>query len=177
MNKSITTEPPLIIRNEKPSDIEDITDVTIAAFTNHPAGDELTEHFIIHALRAARALTISLVAEINDKVIGHIAISPVSIEDSTEGWYGLSPVSVLPDYQRQGFGKALIHEGLARLKAMGAGGCALVGDPEYYKRLGFRNNPGLIYEGINQDYFLVIPFTDTIPVGIVTFHEGFLAES
>ncbi|MBN1265537.1 MAG: N-acetyltransferase [Anaerolineales bacterium] len=165
----------MIIRKEKPADIEAITSVTVEAFTNHPTGGELTEHFIILALRAADALAISLVAEIDGEIVGHIAFSPVTIADGTEGWYGLGPVSVLPEYQKQGIGKALINEGLSKLREMDAGGCALVGEPEYYKRFGFRNNPGLIYEGINQAYFLVFPFTDTVPEGIVTFHEGFLA--
>jgi putative acetyltransferase len=154
----------LIIRNEKPSDVEDITNVTTAAFTNHPAGNKLTEHFIIHALRAAGTLMISLVAEVDARIIGHIAFSPVTIKDGTEGWYGLGPVSVLPNYQRQGIGKALIKEGLARLREMGAQGYALVGDPDYYKRLGFKNDPGLIYAGINQEYFIV-PFFRHNPGG------------
>lgn len=165
----------MIIRNEKPSDIKSITGVTVAAFTDHPTGGELTEHFIILALRAAGALAISLVAEIDGEIVGHIAFSPVTIADGTEGWYGLGPVSVMPEYQKQGIGKALVNEGLSKLREMGAGGCALVGDPDYYTHLGFKNNPGLIYEGINQEYFMVMPFTKTIPEGIVTFHEGFLA--
>ena len=58
------------------------------------------------ALRAAEALTVSLVAELDGRVIGHIAFSPVAISDGTQDWYGLGPVSVLPEYQRQGIGEA-----------------------------------------------------------------------
>jgi putative acetyltransferase len=70
-------------------------------------------------LRAAGALTISLVAEIDGQVVGHIAFSPVTVSDGATGWYGLGPVSVLPDYQKQGIEKALINEGLSSLKDMG----------------------------------------------------------
>ena len=164
----------VIIRNERDADIEVITEVTIAAFKNHPLSNH-TEQFIIHALRAAGVLSVSLVAEIDRQVVGHIAFSPVTISDNTTGWYGLGPVSVLPNYQKQGIGKALINEGLSLLKDMGAQGCALVGYPNYYKRFGFKNYPELIYEGIPQEFFLILPFTQQIPQGVVVFHDGFKA--
>ncbi|MFC1877992.1 GNAT family N-acetyltransferase [Thermodesulfobacteriota bacterium] len=165
----------MIIRKEKATDIAAITEVTIAAFKNHPISNQ-TEQFIIHALRAARALTVSLVAEIDGQVVGHIAFSPLSVSDGATGWYGLGPVSVLPDYQRQGIGKALINEGLFMLKEIGGQGCALVGPPDYYKRFGFKNYPELVHEGIPQEVFLALSFTEKMPNGTVVFHEGFLAK-
>ena len=108
----------MIIRKETTSDIEAITQVTIAAFRTLQISNH-TEQFIIKALRAAGALTLSLVAEINDRVVGHIAFSPVTISDGTGDWYGLGPVSVLPEYQKQGIGKSLINEGLSLLKQLG----------------------------------------------------------
>ena len=114
-------------------------------------------------------------AEIDGRVVGHVAFSSVIISDGTNNWYGLGPVSVLPDYQKQGIGKLLINEGLSLLKDMGGRGSALVGDPTYYKRFGFKNYPELVHEGIPQDVFLVLPFTEKIPKGIVSFHEGFKA--
>jgi len=164
----------MIIRTETSSDIEAISKVTIAAFKNLAISNH-TEQFIINALREANALTISLVAEIDGLVAGHIAFSPVTISDGATGWYGLGPVSVLPDYQKKGIGKALINKGLSLLKDMGGQGCALVGDPNYYKRFGFKNYPELIHEGIPQEVFLVLPFTEKIPKGTVVFHEGFKA--
>jgi len=166
----------MIIRNERSSDIEAITEVTIAAFRHHPISQH-TEQFIINALRKANVLTLSLVAEIDGQVKGHIAFSPVVISDGTAGWYGLGPVSVLPQFQRQGIGKALIHEGLAQLKTLGGKGCALVGDLNYYKRFGFKNIPELIHEGIPQEVFLALPFGAEVPCGTVVFHEGFWAKS
>ncbi len=164
----------MIIRKETAADIEAIIQVTIAAFNTLPISNH-TEQFVIKALRAADALKISLVAEIDGRVVGHIAFSPVTISDGATGWYGLGPVSVLPEYHRQGIGKSLVNQGLTLLKELGGQGCALVGDPNYYKRFGFRNYPELVHEGIPQEVFLVLPFTDKVPQGIVTFHEGFLA--
>lgn len=165
----------MIIRKEKTADINAISEVTIAAFQHHPISIH-TEQFIINTLRAAGALTISLVAEIDGQVVGHIAFSPVTVSDGATGWYGLGPVSVLPDYQKKGIGKSLVNEGLSLLKNMGGRGCALVGDPDYYQRFGFKNYPQLIHEGIPQELFLVLPFTEKIPEGTVVFHEGFWAK-
>lgn len=164
----------MIIRKETVEDVQAITEVTIAAFKNHPISNH-TEQFIINALRAANALTISLIAEIDGQIVGHIAFSPVTVSDGATGWYGLGPVSVLPDHQKQGIGTALINKGLSLLKELGGQGCALAGDPHYYKRIGFRNYPELIHEGIPQEVFLVLPFTEKIPKGTVVFHEGFKA--
>ena len=165
----------MIIRNEKASDSKAISDITIAAFTNHPYSQN-TEQFIINALREANALAVSLVAVIEGRVVGHIAFSPVSISDQSCDWYGIGPVSVLPDCQKQGIGKALIQEGLSLLRSRGAKGCMLVGDPNYYKRFGFRNVPDLMLEGVPQEYFLALPFGENRASGVVAFHEAFRAK-
>jgi len=156
------------------ADIEAITEVTIAAFKTLPISNQ-TEQFIINSLRAADALTISLVAEIDERVVGHVAFSPVTISDGSIGWYGLGPVSVLPEYQKQGIGKSLVNKGLSLLKELCGQGCALVGDPNYYKRFGFRNYPELVHEGIPQEVFLALPFNEKVPKGTIEFHESFLA--
>lgn len=166
----------ITIRNETVSDIEAISEVTIEAFRTL-AISQHTEQFIINALRDAHALTISLVAEIAGQVVGHIAFSPIVISDGSPNWYGLGPISVLPKYQKQGIGKSLIHKGLSLLKDLGAQSCALVGDPEYYKRFGFKNISGLTHEGIPPEVFLALPFGNIIPRGTVVFHEGFSAKS
>ena len=160
------------IRNERPDDIASITYVTEGAFKTLEISNN-TEHFIINALRAAEVLAVSLVAEADGSVIGHIAFSPVTISDGTSDWYGLGPVSVLPDYQHQGVGKALIEAGLSRLKDINAKGCCLVGHPEYYKKFGFKNTSDLVYKGVPQEVFLMLSFDENIPRGEVTFHEAF----
>ncbi len=162
----------MIIRDERPGDIWAITEVTVAAFADCPYGNH-TEQFIIRALREAGALTVSLVAEIDGRVVGHIAFSPVTVGGKNCGWYGLGPVSVLPERQRQGIGKALIRAGLERLRAAGGKGSVLVGDPGYYERFGFRNVPGLVLKGVPKENFLALPFREEKAEGVVVFHEGF----
>jgi putative acetyltransferase len=168
-------KPEITIRSETDADIGTITKVTIAAFKTLEIGNH-TEQFIIEALRAAKALTVSLVAEVHGCVIGHIAFSPVTISDGTRNWYGLGPVSVLPEYQRQGIGKALIREGLSRLGDINAQGCCLVGHPEYYRKFGFTNIPELVHEGVPPEVFFALSFDGHFPQGTVTFHEGFKAD-
>jgi putative acetyltransferase len=170
MNAHIT------IRDETPADAGAITEVTAAAFKTLEISGQ-TEQFIVQALRAAKALTVSLVAELDGRVIGHIAFSPVSISDGTPNWYGLGPVSVLPEHQRQGIGKALIHAGLSMLKALHAQGCCLVGHPAYYRQFGFRNMPELVLEGVPPEVFFALPLGERTPHGTVTFHDAFKAES
>ncbi len=164
----------MVIRNETDSDIDAITEITIAAFADCQYGNH-TEQFVITALRAAGALSVSLVAEIDGRVVGHVAFSPVSIDGETCDWYGLGPVSVVPELQRQGIGSALINEGLRLLKEAGGKGCVLVGDPNYYVRFGFRNVPELTLEGVPPEVFQALPLGDEAPSGAVAFHEAFFA--
>ena len=164
----------IVIRDETKDDAAVITEVTVAAFETMEISNQ-TEQFIIDALRSARALTLSLVAEVDGRVVGHIAFSPVTISDGVENWYGLGPVSVLPKYQRRGVGKALIREGLSRLKDLNAKGCCLVGHPQYYRQFGFENVSGLVHEGVPQEVFFALSFDGRFPQGDVTFHEGFKA--
>jgi putative acetyltransferase len=167
--------PKIVIRNETHDDVCAITEVTVAAFKTLEISSH-TEQFVIEALRAANALAVSLVAEMDGRVIGHIAFSPVTISDGTPNWYGLGPVSVSPEYQRQGIGKALIQEGLSRLKDMNAQGCCLVGHPDYYRKFGFKNQAGFVHEGVPPEVFFALSFDGHIPQGAVTFHGGFKAD-
>jgi putative acetyltransferase len=169
------TKQRILIRDETRHDAAVITEVTVAAFASMEISRH-TEQFIIEALRSARALTLSLVAEVDGRVVGHIAFSPVAISDGTSDWYGLGPVSVLPMYQRMGIGKALIQEGLSRLKALNAKGCCLVGHPKYYRKFGFENVAGLVHEGVPEEVFFALAFDGRFPRGKVTFHEGFKAD-
>ena len=164
----------VLIRDEKETDCRVISDVTQSAFETMEIGNH-TEQFIIEALRFAKALTVSLVAEVDGVVVGHIAFSPVTMSDGTKDWYGLGPVSVHPDFQRAGIGKALIQEGLSRLRNLKAKGCCLVGHPEYYRQLGFNNVEGLGYEGVPPEAFFALSFDGNMPQGYVMFHEGFKA--
>lgn len=162
-----------IIRPETSADYDTITQVTLAAFTGK-FSDNPTEHIIVQRLREAGSLTLSLVAELNHDVVGHVAFSPVTINVDFIGWYGLGPISVVPALQKQGIGSALIHTGLEQLKGTGAQGCVLEGDFRYYQRFGFRTYPQLTYAGAPApEYFMALPFYETVPGGRVEFHPAF----
>lgn len=90
--------PHLVLRDETTRDTVVIAEVTIAAFRTY-----IQPHrtFMIEALRNAKALIISLVAELDGQIVGHIAFSLVTMSDDTPNWYAIGPVSVLPEYQRQ----------------------------------------------------------------------------
>ncbi|QKO21143.1 GNAT family N-acetyltransferase [Rhodoferax sp. BAB1] len=164
----------LRIRDETTLDVPAITALTEAAFLNAPHTAH-TEHFIVNALRRAGQLTLSLVAERDSVVVGHVALSPVTISDGAPGWYGLGPISVLPALQGQGIGSALMHAALDGLRARGAAGCLLVGDPAYYTRFGFKPVSGLLYPGIPPEYFMALAFGASLPQGSVVFHAAFEA--
>ena len=165
------------IRPETPQDINAIEQVTIAAFDGKPYSDQ-TEHLIIKRLREAGAISLSLVAEVDGKIIGHVAFSPVTINGEDIGWYGIGPVSVLPELQRQGIGSKLIQKGLSLIREKGAKGCVLEGDPGYYQRFGFKTYPGLFYEGSPApEYFMAYPFYNEVPAGKVEFHKAFYASA
>lgn len=168
-------QPNIVIRDEVDADRAVIAEVTAAAFKTLAISNQ-TEQFIIEALRAAEALSVSLVAALDGKIVGHVAFSPVTISDNAPNWYGLGPVSVLPEYQRQGIGTALIHEGLSRLNKLHASGCCLVGHPEYYRRFGFENTAGLTLEGVPPEFFFALPLIGPPPQGVVHFHEAFMAD-
>ena len=167
--------PKIVIRDETESDVSAITEVTVAAFKTLEISNS-TEQFIIMALRGAKALAVSLVAEHDGRVIGHVAFSPVTISDGTSDRYGLGPVSVLPMYHRQGVGTALIQAGLSRLKNLNAAGCVVVGHPDYYRRFGFENVPELVHEGVPPEVFFALTIDGQTPQGTVDFHEGFRAD-
>lgn len=114
----------IIIRSEKDSDVDAITDVTVAAFKTLEISNH-TEQFIIEALRTA---------------------------------------------------KALIREGLSRLRDMNAQGCCLVGHPEYYRQFRFTNAPELVFENVPPEVFFALSFDRHTPQGTVTFHDGFKAD-
>lgn len=162
------------IRDEKLADIPSIFNLTQQAFAGLEHSSH-TEQFIVNALRNSGQLSLSLVALSNNRLIGHIAFSPVQISDGSKGWYGLGPVSVLPEYQGQGVGTQLIHAGLEALKDLDALGCVLLGDPAYYGKFGFKANTSVILSGVPAEYFQILPFTARIPKGEVFYADAFNA--
>lgn len=162
----------LTLRNEQVVDIEAIFNLTKRAFKNAEHTDH-NEQFIVNALRDAQQLTISLVAELDQHIIGHVAVSPVEISSGAKNWYGLGPISVAPEYQRQGVGKALIQHALQQLQQFNAAGCVVLGDPAYYSKFGFQPHDRLILEGVPAEYFQALSFDQSIPQGTVKYHPAF----
>jgi putative acetyltransferase len=162
------------ISNESSSDVAKIYQVTEQAFLNAPHTDH-TEQLIVDALRRAGALTISQVAKVDGEIIGHVAISPVTLSDGATGWFGLGPISVLPEYQGCGVGSKLMESSLATLEAMDASGCVVLGDPAYYGRFGFKVVEGLIFPGVPDEYFQALSFNGKYPHGEVSYHKAFYA--
>lgn len=162
----------MTIRNEQPQDIEAINRLTEAAFRNEEYSSH-TEHFIVNALRRTGQLSISLVAAEHDEILGHVAISPVSISSGVTGWYGLGPISVRPDRQGKGIGSALMRAALQQLRQQGAAGCVVLGDLAYYGRFGFKAHPGLELPDVPPEYFQALSFTGELPVGVVKYAAAF----
>jgi len=169
---------PIQLRHETPDDIAAIEAVTIAAFADAPHTSH-TEQFIVRALRAAGELTLSIVAEERGQVVGHVALSPVTITDDhgreAQGWYGLGPISVLPPRQRNGIGSRLMEQALSELRAMQAAGCVLLGDPAYYARFGFQAHAGLQLPGVPPGYFMALALHGTVPDGVARYSDSFNA--
>ena len=149
----------LQLRHDAPDDIAAIEAVTTAAFADAPHTSH-TEQFIVRALRAANELTLSIVAEEHGQIVGHVALSLVTITDDqgrkADGWYELGPISVLPQRQGHGIGSRLMEQALSELRAMRAAGCVLLGDPAYYGRFGFQAHAGLQLPGVPPGYFIAL---------------------
>jgi putative acetyltransferase len=162
------------IRRETAADAQEIEAVTISAFLKAPHTSH-TEQYIVSALRNAGKLAVSLVADANGKLIGHVAVSPVTISDGRSAWFGLGPISVRPEHQGRGVGSSLIREALRILREQGAAGCVLLGEPEYYRRFGFQVDPNLVLPNVPPECFQVISFESPRPCGTVAYHEAFNA--
>lgn len=163
---------PVTIRPEAPGDEATIFKLTQAAFRDMPFS-EGDEQYLINALRADGDLALSLVAEDGERLVGHIAFSPVRIEDGTTGWFDLGPVSVWPELHHRGIGGTLIRRGIADMRAQGAKGIVLLGSTEYYPRFGFKHEPQLTYPGPPPEYFQCLVLEGELPRGVVSYAPAF----
>lgn len=160
------------IRSERPGDAGAIHALTREAFAEAPHSSH-TEQYIVDALRDAGALAVSLVAEDADGIVGHVAVSPVQLSGGSQGWYGLGPFSVAPERQGQGVGSALMRAAIEALRARGAAGCVVLGDPGYYGRFGFRAEPRLRLAGVPAAYFQALLLEGGWPDAEVEYHAAF----
>ena len=162
----------ILIRKEVPEDHNPIAKINRLAFQTEER-PEPTEHILVDRLREEEALDVSLVAEIEGGIVGHIAFTQVLVGGKNVGWFGLGPVAVLPGQQGKGIGAALIEHGLDEIRGLGAQGCMLLGNPAYYGRFGFKADSRMVLEGVPSQYFQVLAFVEPIPEGVVTYHPLF----
>lgn len=132
------------------------------------------EQLLVDALRESGDLALSLVAELDGQLVGHIAFSPVLIDGQAATWFGLAPLAVLPAHRRQGVGSSLVETGLVALRSAGAQGCVVLGDPAYYARFGFAAHAGLTLEGVPAELFMGCALADgSLPRGAVKYSPAF----
>ena len=167
-------EIPVTIRPEAPGDEDTIFALTEAAFADMPFSDGDEQH-LVNRLRADGDLTLSLVAEDAERIVGHIAFSPVTISDGATDWFGLGPVSVWPDLHHRGIGGALIKRGIADMRARGAKGIVLLGSNVYYPRFGFEYVPQITYPGPPAEFFQTLLLDGDMPTGEVAYAPSFTA--
>lgn len=161
------------IRAELPADEQAINALTVKAFAPMSFSDG-SEAPIIRALRRSGELSLSLVALAKEgEIVGHVAFSPVTINDLHNEWFGLGPISVDPAVQRAGIGRALVHTGLGILRERGASGCALIGNPAIYSRYGFESDGSLTHGDLPASIVQRVVFSGPAPTGELKFASAF----
>jgi putative acetyltransferase len=162
----------MLIRAESPDEEDAIDALTRRAFAPMPFSDQ-REAEILRALRRDGTLALSLVAVEESEIVGHVAFSPVTIDGVHNDWFGLGPISVSPERQRQGIGRALVRAGLETLQASAANGCALIGNPAIYSRFGFVSNGRLQYPNTPAHLVQHIVFQGQPSTGTLKFATAF----
>lgn len=165
----------IIVREERPSDRAAIRYVNEQAFGRRDEAD------LVDALRQQNVITLSLVAVIDDTLVGHVLFSPVSIKSDEGGCsvVGLGPMAVLPAYQRQGIGSHLVQKGLDRCRQMGYTLVIVLGHPDYYPRFGFvpASRHDIRYEhDVPDEVFMVLELRNGAAAGcsgVARYHSAF----
>ena len=122
----------MLIRPEREADQAAVYTVNAAAFATE------AEAKLVDVLRTDAHPIVSLVAEEQGQIVGHIMFSPVSLSgDPQLKVMGLAPLAVIPHHQRTGIGSALVRTGLEQCKQLGAVAVVVLGHPSYYPRFGF----------------------------------------
>ena len=146
----------LDIRPETPQDAAIIRNLNLEAF------EDSTEADLVDKLRSRQGYTLSLVATDEDKILGHILFSPVSIEspDGSFGALGLGPMAVLPPQQGKGVGSQMVTAGLRECWRTGHKIVLVLGHADYYPRFGFvpasRYGIKSEYDGVPDEAFMVL---------------------
>ena len=161
------------IHSERPGDAAAIHAVHVGSFPTD------LEARLVDLLRAAGRLPVSLVAEVDGAVVGHIAFSPVTAASGAVG-AGLAPLAVSGPHRRQGVAAALVRAGLEACRAAGFGWAVVLGEPAYYSRFGFRPaaEVGLSDEYAGGPAFQVIeliPGALPVGAGLIRYAHEFAA--
>jgi putative acetyltransferase len=164
----------VLIRHETPGDIELVRAVNEAAFGRPSEAD------LVDALRERARPHVSLVAERNGAIVGHIMFSPATLARSHDlHVMALGPMAVMPAHQRIGIGSLLVRKGLETCTGLGAAAVIVLGHPAYYPRFGFA--PSVRF-GIRSEYDVpdevfmameLVPGALAETGGIVHYHEAF----
>lgn len=164
----------MIIRAESQKDITAVDAVNRAAFETDG------EARLVALLRTQATPVISLVAETDGRIVGHIMFSPVEADGAAPGAVlGLAPMAVLPEYQRRGIGAELVRAGLDACRGIGARALVVLGHPEFYPRFGFvpASRFGLTSEyGVPDDVFMAMELEQgslTGVSGVTRYHPAF----
>ena len=165
----------MIIRKEKDSDKEKIWKVNAEAFETEEEAN------LVDVIRDSGISFISLVAEEDEEIVGHILFTPVELigDDSGLKLMGLAPMAVLSKLQKKGIGSQLVKIGIENCSAQGYDAIVVLGHPEYYPRFGFV--PSVKY-GIKSEYdvpdevFMVLELKESSlkdKNGIIKYHAAF----
>lgn len=150
----------MLIRGETPADRDAIAAVTEAAF------GQAQEARMVEAIRASDGFVpeLSLVAEEDGRIVGHVMLSYVELEETGRRLLELGPISVEPERQRHGIGSALVRESLRLAEDRGEPLVLVLGHPSYYPRFGFRPASELGISppdvSIRDEVFMAIPLRD-----------------
>lgn len=162
------------IRAEEPRDHEAVRAVNLAAF------DTPAEAGLVDALRRQALPIISLVAQLGDRIVGHILFSPVVLTGHPDlQMMGLAPMAVLPQFQRQGVGSLLVEEGLVRCRQLEICAVAVLGHPLYYPRFGFIPSTrfGIVSEyEVPEEVFMILELEPGVLAergGTIQYHSTF----
>jgi len=158
-----------ILRPETVSDIRGVHQLNRRAFSESELGYG-GEAELVDRIRSSEKATLSLVAEQDGRVVGHILFTSVEIDGSELEIEGasLGPMAVVPELQGQGIGTRLVNEGLQRLKERGVPFVAVLGHPEYYPRFGFQPSAQFgvrcEFEGVPAEAFMLVALDPKVPI-------------